>query len=149
MDRPRNRCEHARTLLTRCVVRNSTGTTSIRYTEYQAFELWAHLLQTRHRITVCKATPCIWLPEREFESRRSLLDRSYEMQGVTCVEVAAYNPETRITEHKTRYIATVDWPVVGELVQAHLETPGAECSTVLHPGVALATSRTAATSRAA
>ena len=149
MERPRGQREQARTLLMRSDVCNAAGIVSTRYTEYQGFELWAHLLRSRHGLAVTGATPCVWLPEREFEKRRSLLDRRYELRGVTCIVVSAFNPQTRITEHKTRYVATVDWPVVGELVRAHLHVSEQECTEQIYSGVALATSRTAEASHAA
>jgi|GEM_PF-2541290 len=166
--------DNVRQLLMKCIVRNADGVVGVRFTEHVSYELWANLIRTNHGIQVCSATPCIWVPEIEYEQRRRLYEGAAIVDPVTRVVVTQYDPESSITQRKTRYIFTEDWlgssaqvpeqqpqardslqssleapSLLAELVLAHLYSPDLECLHTTHAGIAIATSRLAATSHAA
>ena len=157
--------DNVRQLLMKCVVRNAEGIKSIRFTEHVSFELWANLIRSRHGIEVTSAIPCIWVPVHEFDRRRRLYEGAELADPVTRIVVTLFDPETSITERKTRFLTTDEWesgnPIrtdatglgadtqLQQLVLDHLFESHKECLHTTYAGMAIATSRSVATSHAA
>lgn len=124
---------HRHTLI-HTLVYNPDGLCSERLVEQAVYELWRHLMETRHGFTTLAGQSCVWIPEAEAVAHEELFDHLPFRLPTSRLRFCRYSDETSAPVVQTRFVPTAETEQVVPHILGHL---GAEDTALeLDTGVA-------------
>ncbi len=98
--------------LIRCRVTGPGGSTSLRFVELESFQLWRHMMHTKHQLVVGEEQLCVWISETEFAAKQELYSRAGRQQPVTRLIVLLYDATTTYCHTIQRFAPLEDAEIV-------------------------------------
>ncbi len=98
--------------LIRCRVARPGAAGSDRYVELENFQLWRHMMETKHSLEVTDEQLCVWMSDAEFAAKQELYSRAGHEQPVTRLIVVLYDSSTTYCHTIQRFTPSADAEMV-------------------------------------
>lgn len=106
--------------LIRCTVTNKNNVASMRWVELSSFKLWRYMMTNRHGMQVDDCRPCLWMGQKYYAQRESILDHSGEVLNVDCIQLSIFDEANGFLEHVARFALREDTLRVKDLLMGHV-----------------------------
>lgn len=126
-----------RQLLMYARVRNPLEHVSDRYLDHPSYYLWKYLIEEKHAFEVINSAPCVWLPSIECSHIQPLIAHINARIPVTRYCFEQFNPDTGVTQTKTRFIPDDDAALVTTKLSGHFSASSGFTLAASTPGMAL------------
>ena len=116
---------HRHTLV-HTLVYNPRGLCSERLVEQSVYQLWQHMMESRHGFTTLAGQNCIWLPEVEAKAQATLFDHLPWRLPTSRLCFGRYSEEAEAPVIQTRFVPTADLEQMLPRLLSHLGTNDTE-----------------------
>jgi len=106
--------------LIRCSVLNKHKKESIRYIEFDIFQLWQHLMKSKHESIVADPVLCLWLSAEEYTKKESIFSHSGEVESVDNIAVTLFDNEYGFTNTINRYALNHEVEQLATILASHI-----------------------------
>ena len=66
--------------LIRCYVKNQNDEKSLRYIDMESYNLWQHIMISKHGFEICDKALCLWVNEAEFLKKQMIYVSAGEIE---------------------------------------------------------------------
>lgn len=105
--------------LIRCMTTNTNGERRLRYVEMPIFNLWRHLMESKHGLQVDDLCLCLWVDHKEYERNADLYGHAGDLEPLVRIEVAVFDETHRFTSEVIRFVPSEDEARTIAILRAH------------------------------
>lgn len=106
--------------LIRCYVKNQNDEKSLRYIDMESYNLWQHIMISKHGFEICDKALCLWVNEAEFLKKQMIYVSAGEIEEVTRVFLSIHDIKYGYCYRSDRFILTDDLESVKETIVSHI-----------------------------
>ena len=130
--------------LIRCVLLNKEGLASVRFIEYELFNLWRYMMIHKYGFKISEMSLCMWISEGQYLQKEEIYAHSGEIEAVTRIVVSVYDSRYGFSQDTSRFVLEHETTKVCEILKSHIPDDMVENNFVEirgYPGVSIETSK--------
>ena len=138
-----DKAKHSQKLI-RCVLLNQDNVATVRFVEYEVFNLWRYMMTNKYGFTISEMSLCMWISEGQYIQKEDVYARSGDIEPVSRIVFTIFDPRNGFSHTTSRFVLEPETEEVRSILVSHipdkiLSSEFVEVDT--YPGVSIETSK--------
>ena len=130
--------------LIRCVLRNQDNVATVRFIEYEVFNLWRYMMTHKYGFTISEMSLCMWISESQYIQKEDIYARSGEIEPVSRIVVSIFDSRNGFSHTTSRFTLESETDEIRSIIVSHIPDDIVSSEFVeidTYPGVSIETSK--------